>query len=68
MWSETGMVDLGSLVVGIEDNKSHDLSNVFGTMLWVLSLPTYLIEVWVRNGFNILESKRETEINSEDVT
>jgi len=60
MWSETGMVDLGNLVVGIEDNESHDLSNVFGTMLWVLSL--------FRNGFNILESKRETEINSEDVT
>jgi hypothetical protein len=65
MWSETGMVDQGSLVVGIEENESHELSNVFGILLRVLILPS-LKGVSIETA--IVESEGGTEINIDEVT
>lgn len=65
MWSETGMVDQGSLVVGIEENESHELINVFGILLRVLILPS-LKGVSIETA--IVESEGGTEINIDEVT
>ena len=59
------MVDQGSLVVGIEENESHELSNVFGILLRVFILPS-LKGVSIETA--IVESEGGTEINIDEVT